>query len=177
MTLRCHRLRTVFVLAAFLAGLVAGVPGAGAGSAEVPIAIIVSSEWESIDRVGVRELQRIYLRNSNKLAGVTLLPVDHPPSSEIYEAFRSQVVRKPRKALADYWLEQALTGGMHPPRQLEDAGAIIDFVARHVGAIAYVGLDALESSGNSGVKAVALAQRVGVVRPSQSGYALTYTKP
>ena len=177
MTLRCRRLRTISVIAACLAALVAWAPSAGAGSAEVPIAIIVSTEWESLDQVDLRVLQRIYLRNLKKLKGMTLLPVDHLPSSRIYEAFRSQVVRRKRKALEDYWLEQALTGGPHPPRQFEEAGAVIDFVARHVGAIAYVGLDTLESSGSSGVKAVALTQRGGVLRPSQSGYALTYTKP
>ena len=160
-----------------MAALLGGAFPAVASSEAVPIAIIVSAEWESVNQVSVRDLRRIYLRTSKQLAGVALVPVDRAPRSAIFDAFLSQVLKKPRKVLEDYWLEEALTGGKRPPRQLESGRDVIDFVARHVGAIAYVGLDALETAGNPGVKVLALSQRDGVLRPSQPGYELSYLKP
>lgn len=140
----------------------------------VPIAIIVSADWESLSQVSVRQLRRIYLRTSKGFAGVKFEPVDHPPDSSIYRAFLKQVVKKPRKVLADYWLEQILTGGLRPPRQMKDSGRVIDFVARTPGAIAYVRLDDLVEAGNPGVKILSLSQREGAMKPSQPDYALSF---
>ena len=176
MNQRLSRLRTALSLVACTAAVLGVVAVASAEPSRVPIAIIVSSDWESVSKVSARELQSAYLRRSKQLFGVTLLPVDHPPNSAIYDAFLKQVLRKSRKALGDYWLEQALTGGNRPPRQIEHSQDVIDFVARTVGAIAYVGLDVLEAARNPGVKVVPLAVRNGAVAPTEPGYILTYTK-
>ena len=87
------------------------------------------------------------------------------------------MLKKPRKVLADYWLEEVLTGGLRPPRQMKNSGTVIDFVADTTGAIAYVGLDALAEAGNAGVKILSLSQPDGAIRPSQPDYTLSFTSP
>jgi hypothetical protein len=173
---RPSRSRTVLSIVVGVAAALGPVAAASAGPDRVPIAIIVSADWASMSKVSIRELQSAYLRRSKRLLGVTVQPVDHPTGSAIYDAFLKQVLKKSRKVLEDHWLEQALTGGTRPPRQIENLQAMIDFVARTVGAVAYVGLDELDIAGTPGVKIVPLAARDGAVAPSEPGYALSYTK-
>ena len=176
MNLRQSRSRMIRPVVAFVAAALGLVAAASAEPDRVPIAIIVSAELDSMSKVSVRELQSVYLRKSKRLLGVAVRPVDHPPDSAIYDAFMKQVLKKSRKILVDHWLEQALTGGTRPPRQIKNSRAVIDFVSRNVGAIAYVGLDALDVAGSPGVKIVPLDTRDGAMTPSDPGYDLTYTR-
>lgn len=137
-----------FTIFAYLFTLFAALAAPGTSAAESKVAVVVSADWE-IEDVSLRDLRKTFLENGKRLAGKKAVPIDSDGASSIYRAFVDRVIQMSRPAFEDYWLEQALSGGVRPPRQIDAPERRLSYVARNVGAIAYVDLDDLPAQTDS----------------------------
>lgn len=76
---------------------------------------IMISEKNKLVSVTKDELARVYLRKTDKIKGVTVIPIDNKDS---YKEFYSKVLKKTPKQLRAYWIK---TGKKRPPRKLSIA--------------------------------------------------------
>ena len=61
---------------------------------------IMTSEKNGLIQVTKEELARVYLRKTDKIKGVTVIPIDN---KESYREFYSKVIKKTPKQLRAYW--------------------------------------------------------------------------
>ena len=76
---------------------------------------IMISEKNKLISVTKNELAKVYLRKTDKIKGVTVIPVDN---KESYKEFYSKVLQKTPKQLRAYWIK---TGKKRPPQKLSTA--------------------------------------------------------
>ncbi len=159
--------RQRIVLCLSVAVLLTSVFSAASSEDPAQLAVVASSDW-SIEEVALRDLRRIYLKQLERIGGIELQPVDARGTSANYGLFIDRVVGMSRPRFENYWLEQALSGGARPPRQMSPSRKRIEFVSRNVGALAYVPLAELRDLQERGVKVLLIDGR----EPGDPGYAL-----
>ena len=79
------------------------------------IRIEISEKNKQLISVTKDELARVYLRKTDKIKGVTVIPIDN---KESYREFYSKVLKKTPKQLRAYWIK---TGKKRPPKKLSTA--------------------------------------------------------
>lgn len=156
-----------YALALAALSLVAATPPA-AGRAE-PLAIIVSSAWEGADVIELRDLRALYLGRRSSLFGERVRRIDLPPGSAARAGFSETVLGRPEAELERYWIEQALSGGALPPRQVLGAQEMVAAVRARPGTIGYVPARELAYAGD-GVRAVAILVDGVVTKTGDPGY-------
>jgi len=134
------------------------------------IAVIVSGKWIGMEVVSLATLRRLYLGRIGTLAGRRVERFHLRSGSRLREGFSQSVMGKPEAALAEYWLEQALTGGPVPPRELASPEAVIEQVREHPGSIGYVGQRTLGAADPPCLRVVRIGRGSQATRPGESGY-------
>jgi ABC-type phosphate transport system substrate-binding protein len=84
--------------------------------------------------------------------GEAILPVDLDAGSGVRRRFSDEVLGRPLAAVRLYWQQQIFSGRNIPPPELESDAAVVEFVAKHKGAVGYVS----GSAAIDGVKTVSL---------------------
>jgi hypothetical protein len=69
-----------------------------------------------------------------------------------------------------YWLEQALTGGAPPPRELATPSDVVERVRERPGAVGYVPRSELPEPGAAGVRVLPLRVGSQDLLPGEDGY-------
>ncbi len=77
---------------------------------------IMTSEKNKLTNVTPEELAKVYLRKTNKIKGVTVIPIDN---KESYKEFYSKVIKKTPKQLRAYWINSI--DKKKPPKRLSTA--------------------------------------------------------
>jgi hypothetical protein len=135
-----------------------------------PLAVIVSGGWEEVSAIELRDLRAIYLGDRTRLHGRRVRRIDLPSGSAAREGFSRSVLGRPESELERYWIEQALSGGALPPRQLATPEEVIATVAGRVGTLGYVPVSALELPEAEGVRSLrVIVDGVGLP-PSHADY-------
>ena len=135
-----------------------------------PIAIIVSREWKGIETVSIATLRRLYLGRTATLAGRRVERLHLQSGSRAREGFSQSVMGKPEAALVEYWLEQALTGGPVPPRELASPQAMIEQVRKHPASIGYVSRPVLGTADPPGLRVLRIGRGSQATLPGVPGY-------
>lgn len=74
--------------------------------------------------------------------GEAIRPVDLPPDSATRRQFSDSVLKRSVAAVRSYWQQRIFTGRDVPPPELDGDEAVVRYVAKHPGAIGYVGWNA-----------------------------------
>lgn len=97
------------------------------------------------DHLTTSELARIFQRRTTQWSdGTAVVPVEEagPVRSRFYQETMGMSVGE----VGNFWVRQAMTSAMHPPRLLGSADLVIPYVAATPGAIAFVEASARLSS-------------------------------
>ena len=76
---------------------------------------IMISEKSGLLSVTESELAKVYLKKTDKIRGITVVPIDNKDS---YKEFYSKVVKKTPKQLRAYWIK---IGKKRPPKKLSNS--------------------------------------------------------
>jgi hypothetical protein len=165
--------RAALVLLAALCAL------AAPARAEDPpsLAVIVSSRWDGLDAVTLALLRELWMGRRSELDGERIECFDFPAGHELRRVFGSAVLGRSERALEEYWIRQALTGGRVPPRELDGTAEIVRAVAARPGAIGYVDADALRALPDPGVRVVPVSVDGRPLLPGSPGYPIRGRAP
>jgi len=120
--------------------LVAGlVAERTAEAATAPAFKIIANPAVPASALTAAELEGLFLKKTTRWKdGQACVPADLRLGNEAREAFSAAVLHRSSKAVHSYWQQKIFTGQGTPPPQLADDAAVVAFVARTPGAIAYV---------------------------------------
>ena len=79
---------------------------------------IMTSEKNKLMEVTESEIADLYLKKTNNIRGVLVVPVDNKDS---YKEFCEKVIKKTPKQLRAYWAAEIYKGNKLPPRKLTSA--------------------------------------------------------
>jgi len=79
---------------------------------------VLTSEKNGIGQVKKSDLIRLYLRKTDIINGVKLVPIDNKDS---YKEFYKTVIKKSPKQLRAYWANEIFKGTKKPPKRLSSA--------------------------------------------------------
>jgi ABC-type phosphate transport system substrate-binding protein len=134
-------MRHVLVIAALL---IATAPPPVAGQSKV---VFVVNKANVIDSLSTAKLKAIFLgKMSHWPGGAEIIPIDLPDNSPPKQAVIMSVLETTPDKLAQYWIEQKLTGNINPPMKLPGVGAVKSVVALRPGAIAYIPIEAVDNT-------------------------------
>jgi len=96
------------------------------------------------DALTQKQISRIFLGKSKKFpsAGIAT-PIDLPDTNTTKLAFNKDVLKKSPQQMKSFWSKQIFTGKGKPPRQEDNAAAIIALVKANPNMIAYVDASAV----------------------------------
>jgi hypothetical protein len=149
----------------------------GRASSGESIAVVVSSEWPEMNSVSMSVLRRLYLGKLTRVGSVPVVCIDFPSGSAEREAFSLAVLGKSEREMHEYWIEQALTGGELPPREVHSARDVIKSVADRVGRIGYVRRSAMGPSVPREIRILQIVDERGPSLPGDEGYPIRLRAP
>jgi hypothetical protein len=150
---------------------------AQAAHADDAVVVIANAELEEIEELSLPLLRQLYLGRRTRVDGRRVHWFELPPGSPAHRSFARLALEYSEPDLERYWLEQALSGGPLPPREIGSPGELLRRVATRQGALAYLEWETLQSLPRTGVKVIPL--RVGERRllPDDPAYPLRSREP
>jgi len=146
-------------------------PSAAARPAGV-IAVIANAGFAELDELDLPLLRQLYLGRRTRVGGRGIHFFELPPGRGARGTFARVVLQMSERELESYWLEQALSGGPLPPREVATPEELVRRVAAHRGALAYLEWEALQRLPRKGVKVIPLQIDGRRVLPGEAGYPL-----
>lgn len=134
--------------------------------------LIAHAELAGLDEVSVPALRQLFLGRRARAGDQRVHCFEPAPGSALHRAFARLVLRMSERDLERYWLEQALSGGPLPPREVESDAERVRRVAARRGGVAYLGWSALQSLPRDGVKIVPLRHEGRLLGPEDPAYPL-----
>jgi ABC-type phosphate transport system substrate-binding protein len=135
-----------------------------------PIAIVVSASWKTPSEIQFTTLRRVYRGRVTRWAGREVERYELAPGSAARSAFAAIVMGQSERELEDYWLEQALTGGAIPPREVDGIAEMRRTIADRAGSIGYLPLAALEPKDAHQLRILGVQLDGTVYRPDDPRY-------
>lgn len=127
------KLFKLFSLSLVISSLYLVAPIANAG-----VAVITHPGVKEIGLSKVK-LAQIYLGKLKSYSnGQSIKMVDLPKGSSSRKKFYSKVIKKSNSEMSRYWSKLKYTGKGKPPKKLDSAREVIQWVANNEGAIGYV---------------------------------------
>jgi hypothetical protein len=142
-----------------------------------PIAIVVSVEWATPVEIELTTLRRLYRGRITRWAGRDVERYDLGLGSPARTAFSSVVMGQSERELEDYWLEQALTGGAVPPREVDGVEEMRRAIASRAGTIGYLPLAALKAGDGDRLRVLAVRLEGALYRPGDARYPIQMMVP
>ena len=142
-----------------------------------PIAVIASVEWRALEEISLTNLRRIYLGRITRLGQLRLDRFHLSSGGAARQAFSLAVLGKPEIAMQDYWIEQALTGGQVPPREVRTPAEVVEAVTRRLGALGYVPLGSLGPEARARVRILRIVDRRRSLAPTDARYPIQLREP
>ncbi len=70
-----------------------------------------------ITKVSQEDLVRLYLKKSNTINGIKVIPLD-TKNRELFKEFYQKIIQKTPKQLHAYWMKEIYRGDKQPPKKL-----------------------------------------------------------
>ena len=107
------------------------------------VVIIVNSENPVLD-ISSEDLRNIFIADKSVWEdGNSIQLVDWKINDSIREQFYAKIVRKSTAVVRRGWVQKIVIGNIYPPSVLSSEEEIVNYVATHRWAIAYVGKKAM----------------------------------
>jgi ABC-type phosphate transport system substrate-binding protein len=107
------------------------------------VVIIGHASMRKLDLV---TLQRIYTGKVVEIDGNPVIPINAPPNQSIRQRFLSEYLQQDEEKFVAYWTVRRYVGKGTPPREIGDTAALIAYVQKTPGAIAYVDANEVTSA-------------------------------
>jgi ABC-type phosphate transport system substrate-binding protein len=126
---------------------------ASAAPARPPDYVVVVNPANGVTHASRKFVGAAFLKKTTRWPnGEVIRPVDQAADAEVRRRFTEDVLNRSVAAVRSYWQQLLFAGRDLPPPELGSNEEIVSFVAKHEGAIGYVGGNAKLS----GVKALTL---------------------
>jgi len=145
------------------AGAWLGSSHAFAGTPTVRLQL-VTAKASPIRDLSFADLRQMYRGKRISIAGVKMIPFNHPPGTPDRIGFDRVVLGMGPEEVGRYWVDQKIRGGDAPPRTIDSVSLLLRVVAALPGAFAYV----REGFGSPELKVVSLEGKL----PGDAGYLL-----
>jgi hypothetical protein len=149
----------------------------GPARADEAIVVIANAEFAGLDEVTVPMLRQLFLARRSNVAGTRVYCHEPAPATPPRQVFARLVLKSSERELERYWLEQALSGGPPPPREIGTDAELVRRVALRRGAIGYLGWEAFARLPRDGVKVVRLRDGDRLLGPEDPNYPLRIAAP
>lgn len=139
--------------------------------------MIANAGLAELEELSLPLLRQLYFGRRTRVGGQQVHWFELPPGSAAHRSFARLALESSERELERHWLEEALSGGPPPPREIANARELVRRVAERPGALAYLEWKTLQSLPQSGIKVVPL--RIGEQRllPGDPAYPLRTLAP
>jgi hypothetical protein len=125
----------------------------------------------------VPALRQLFLGRRTTVGGQRVHCFEPAPGTPLRRAFAQIVLERSEADLERYWLEQALSGGPPPPREIASDADMIRKVAGRRGALGYLGFESFRRLPQDGVKVIRLRAGDRLLGPEDPAYPLRFATP
>lgn len=125
---------------------------------------LVTAKTNAIHDISFPELRQLYRGKHVIVAGVRVIPFNHPPGTFDRVGFDRVLFGMSPDEIGRYWIDQRIRGGDPPPRTIDSVSLLLRVVAALEGALAYV----REGFSAPDLKVVSVDGK----RPGDAGYPL-----
>ncbi len=127
---------------------------------------LVTAKANAIRDISFPDLRQLYRGRHLSVAGVKVIPFNHPANTPDRVAFDRIVLGMSPEEVGRYWVDQKIRGGDSPPRTIDSVALLLRVVAALDGSLAYV----REGFTSPELKTVSIEGKM----PNDSGYPLVY---
>jgi hypothetical protein len=127
---------------------------------------LITAKSNPLRNVTFPELRQLYHGKRISLAGLKVLPFNHPPGTPDRTGFDRLVLGMGPEEVARYWIDQRVRGGDTPPRTVDSVALLLRVIATLNGSFGYV----REGFMSPDLKVVSLEGKL----PSDAGYPLVF---
>jgi hypothetical protein len=78
---------------------------------------IFTSQNNKLTKVSHKDLANLYLKKTNTINGVKVIPIDSH-NKKLFQEFYRKVIKKSPKQLHAYWIKEIYRGNKQPPKKL-----------------------------------------------------------
>jgi hypothetical protein len=149
----------------------------GLAHASEAIVVIAHAEFAELEEVSLPMLRQLFLARRSTVAGRRVYCFEPAPATRLRRAFARLVLASHERELERYWLEQALSGGPPPPREIGSEAELVRRVAILPGAIGYLGWESFSRLPREGIKVVRLRDGDRLLGPEDPDYPLRFEVP
>jgi ABC-type phosphate transport system substrate-binding protein len=142
---RLIRGRRAFVCAGLWLSLAAALLSESTAEAEsaAPTHVVIVHPKSATTSISREALGDIFLKKAARWpSGEPALPVDQKSGTVVREVFSRAILRRSTAAVRSYWMQRIFSGREVPPPELDGDGAVVNYVASHLGAVGYVSTSA-----------------------------------
>ena len=75
------------------------------------------SHNNKLSKVSHKDLANLYLKKSNTINGIKVIPVDSP-NKKLFKEFYKNIIKKTPSQLHAYWIKELYRGNKQPPKKL-----------------------------------------------------------
>ena len=79
--------------------------------------ITVISKYHELSKITQQELANLYLKKSNTLNGIKVIPIDSK-DKKLFQEFYRKLIKENPKQLHAYWIKEIYRGDKQPPKKL-----------------------------------------------------------
>lgn len=108
--------------------------------------LVVVVNDASVSNVTSAELRKLFLRNSDSVAGHKMVPLNLPAKTDTRVLFDKLVLGMSDAEVGRYWVDRRIRGESGPPTTVPSSGLLLRVVASLPHAIAYVREDEVDPS-------------------------------
>jgi len=98
------------------------------------ISVLVSNN-NKLSNITQKDLANLYLKKTNHINGVKLVPIDNT-NQKLFQEFYQKIVKKTPEQLHAYWMKQIYHGTVRPPKKLS-SGALKNAMKQNTHIIGY----------------------------------------
>ena len=93
------------------------------------------SHNNKLSKVSHKDLANLYLKKSNTINGIKVIPVDSP-NKKLFKEFYKNIIKKTPSQLHAYWIKELYRGDKQPPKKLSSK-AIKNITKHKIPIISY----------------------------------------